>query len=201
MYNNQESIILASGSPRRRHYLREMGLDFTIQTVSIDESPVDHESPDTYVRRMALKKAAEVSVNYPESWVISGDTVVCLGRRILGKPVDEEDAIALLMLLSGREHDVKTGFCVSLGSRKVTINRLVTTRVCFVKYSEAVARAYVATGESLDKAGAYGIQGKGGLLVKSINGSYSNVVGLPMYELMQVLLEEGVIGPCPPNTC
>jgi septum formation protein len=193
MYHNHDKIILASGSPRRRQYLQEMGLCFTVNNPSVCEDCFDYESPEKFVLRMAREKAVEVSAEFPDSWVISGDTVVCLGDKILGKPADEHDAVALLMTLSGREHSVKTGFCVAHGSRGVNIVQAVTTKVRFAEFSESVARAYVATGESLDKAGAYGIQGKGIFLVKTIEGSYSNVVGLPLYELMEVLQEYGVI--------
>lgn len=195
MYCNQESIILASESPRRQEFLKQMGLDFSIRTACVNESPTDNESPEEFVLRMAREKATGVSAMFPDSWVISGDTVVCLGNRILGKPADQNDAVTLLLLLSGREHSVKTGFCVAHGARGVIIVRSVTTKVRFAEFSEEVARAYVAAGESLDKAGAYGIQGKGGLLVKTIDGSYSNVVGLPLHELMEVLRENGVIKP------
>ncbi len=193
MYHNRDKIILASGSPRRQQYLQEMGLRFTVKTSSVCEDCLNHESPEQFVLRMAHEKAVEVSIEFPDFWVISGDTVVCLGDKILGKPADEHEAVALLMALSGREHSVKTGFCVAHGSRGVNIVQAVTTKVRFAEFSELVARAYVATGESLDKAGAYGIQGKGIFLVKTIEGSYSNVVGLPLYELMEVLQENGVI--------
>lgn len=193
MYHNSQPIILASESPRRQQYLEEMGLIFTVQRASVRENPLDNEDPDVFVRRMAAEKASVISSLFPESWVISGDTVVCLGDKILGKPADAKDAVTLLMSLSGREHCVKTGFCVAHGKRGVKIVQSVTTKVRFSDFSESVARAYVASGESLDKAGAYGIQGKGVFLVKTITGSYSNVVGLPMYELMEVLQENGVI--------
>jgi septum formation protein len=195
MYHNRDEIILASGSPRRQQFLKEMGLSFLVRTASVRERPFDHEGPDDFVLRMAREKAAVVSLEFPDSWVISGDTVVCLGNKILGKPADEHEAVALLMALSGREHCVKTGFCVAHRSRGVKIVQSVTTKVRFAEFSELVARAYVATGESLDKAGAYGIQGKGVFLVKAIEGSYSNVVGLPLYELMEVLQANGVIEP------
>ncbi|WP_459945413.1 Maf family protein [Desulfocastanea catecholica] len=199
MYHNQDKIILASGSPRRREYLQEMGIRFTVRTAAVDEQPFDQESPQDFVLRMAREKAAVVSADFSDYWVISGDTIVCLGDKILGKPADEREAVALLMNLAGREHCVKTGFCVSHRARGVQIVRLVTTRVFFADFSEAVARAYVAAGESLDKAGAYGIQGRGIFLVKSIEGSYSNVVGLPLYELIEVLLANGVIAPGSPG--
>ena len=172
-----------------------MGLTFTVRTASIDELPLPGEDPDVFVLRMARDKAAEVSRQFPDVWVISGDTVVCLGRRILGKPTDKEEAVNLLLELSGREHSVKTGFCLVHESRKVMIARSVTTKVRFAQLSRSIVQSYVATGESLDKAGAYGIQGRGGCLVRSIEGSYSNVVGLPLYELLEVLLENGVVEP------
>jgi septum formation protein len=193
MYHNSDAIILASGSPRRQQYLKEMGLSFTVKTATVQEYPFDHESPQSFVLRMAREKAGEVSSEFPNSWVISGDTVVCLGDKILGKPADEEEAINLLMTLSGREHSVKTAFCVAHCSRGVEIVQSVTTKVHFTEFSESVARAYVAAGESLDKAGGYGIQGKGIFLVKSIEGSYSNVVGLPLCELMEVLQANNII--------
>lgn len=195
MYHNSQPIILASGSPRRQQYLDEMGLTFTVQKASVREYPLDNEDPEVFVRRMAMEKASVISSMFPESWVISGDTVVCLEDKILGKPVDKHEAVALLMSLSGREHYVKTGFCVAHGVRELMIIRSVTTKVCFSDFSETVALAYVAAGESLDKAGAYGIQGKGVFLVKAIEGSYSNVVGMPMHELMEVLQVNGVIKP------
>lgn len=193
MYYNRDEIILASGSPRRQEYLKEMGLNFSVRTSSVCEDHFDNEKPEDFVLRMAKEKAAVVCSEFRDSWVISGDTVVCLGDTILGKPADQDEAINLLMALSGREHYVKTGFCLAHGSRGVNIVRAVSTKVCFAKFSESVARAYVATGESLDKAGAYGIQGKGIFLVKAIEGSYSNVVGLPLYELIEVLQANGVI--------
>lgn len=195
MYRNSEAIILASGSPRRSQYLHDMGLIFRVRTAALDERPHADEDPADFVVRMAREKAAAVSADYPESWIISGDTVVCLGRSILGKPVDAENAVALLMALSGAEHCVRTGFCVVHAGRQVEVARSVMTTVRFTAFSEATARAYVATGESLDKAGAYAIQGKGACLVESIDGSYSNVVGLPLCEVLQVLQAYGVIEP------
>jgi septum formation protein len=195
MYHNSQHIILASASPRRQQYLRDMGLEFTVHTATIDESPVVDEDPAAFVVRMAREKASAIKKLYPESWVIGGDTVVCLGQKILGKPDHAEDAVNLLMALSGREHLVRTGFCVVHAGQRVEITRVVTTKVRFAPFSEGTARAYVATGESLDKAGAYAIQGVGACLVQAIDGSYSNVVGLPLCELMAVLQELGVVEP------
>lgn len=199
MYRNKQAIVLASGSPRRQQYLMEMGLEFTVKTGSVAEQPITGEKPDDFVVRMAAEKAAEVSAQYPEAWVISGDTVVCLDKKILGKPSGVKEAVALLMALSGREHRVITGFCVTHANRGVKVVESVTTYVRFIHYSEQIALAYAATGECLDKAGAYGIQGIGGCLVESIDGSYSNVVGLPLCQLLQVLLAHDVIEPALPG--
>lgn len=187
MFNNIEPIILASGSPRRRRYLEDLGLTFTVVPVSIDETPCREEPADAFVVRMAREKAAAVSENFCGSWVIAGDTVVCLGRIILGKPADKEDALSILMSLSGREHVVRTGICLFHAEKKVFDHRLVATKVIFANFDEMSARAYIESGECLDKAGAYGIQGKGAFLVKTIKGSYSNVVGLPLHELLEML--------------
>jgi septum formation protein len=198
MYRNRQAIVLASGSPRRQQYLHEMGLDFTVQTGNVEEQPFSGERPEDFVMRMAAEKAGAVSERNPHAWVIGGDTVVCLDKRILGKPADKEEAVAQLMALSGREHLVMTGFCVAHTGNAVKAVRSVTTYVRFARFSQQTAEAYVATGESLDKAGAYGIQGKGACLVESIDGSYSNVVGLPLCELLSVLLEYNVIEPAIP---
>ncbi len=195
MYSNTEPIILASASPRRQHYLAEMGLTFTIKTAFVHEQPLADETPEGFVVRMAQEKAAAISTEFPDSWVISGDTVVCLYDTILGKPIDNRDAVDQLMALSGREHYVRTGFCVAHRAGGVSSVQVVSTKVIFAEFSKEVALAYVATGESFDKAGSYGIQGKGIFLVKAIEGSYSNVVGLPLYELMAVLLAHKVIQP------
>ncbi len=195
MYRNCKSIILASQSPRRQQYLRNIGLVFEVQVASVQEEPEEDERPDSFVLRMAEEKAAAVSLDNPDSWIISGDTVVCLGEKIIGKPDSEENAVELLMLLSGKEHEVKTGFGVFCGVENIFMTRVVTTRVQFTEYTEQIARAYVATGECMDKAGAYGIQGNGGVLVQSITGSYSNVVGLPLHALLEVLMQFHVIEP------
>ena len=195
MYTNRETIILASGSPRRKQYMLDAGLDFIVQTASVEEHVAEGEEVDDFLLRMAREKAREISMQSPDCWVVSVDTVVCLDDVILGKPRDDEHAVAMLMMLSDREHTVKTGFCVAHCRQGIMDCRLVATRVRFGSFSRAVARAYVATGEPADKAGAYGIQGRGGCLVKSIEGSYSNVVGLPLHELLDVLLNHNVIAP------
>jgi septum formation protein len=198
MYRNLQKFILASASPRRHQYLLDMGLNFDVYTAAIEEKPFVDEEPVAFVLRMAREKAAAVQTVFNDSWVVSGDTVVCLGNKILGKPVDTEDAVAVLMDLTGKEHRVLTGFCVAHSRRKVEVVQAVCTEVCFAAFTQETARAYVATGECMDKAGAYAIQGIGACLVESIRGSYSNVVGLPLVELLRVLDEQGVIAPAAP---
>jgi septum formation protein len=199
MYRNKQEIVLASGSPRRQQYLQEMGLEFTVRTNIVNEQPVAGESPEDFVMRMSVEKAVSVSKQYPDAWVISGDTVVCLDKKILGKPLDKKEAVNLLLAMSGREHRVLTGFCVTNSGQGAKVVKAVTTFVRFTVFTKETAEAYVATGESLDKAGAYGIQGKGACLVESIDGSYSNVVGLPLCELLSVLLAHKVIEPALPG--
>jgi len=194
MFNNIGQLILASGSPRRRDFLAELGLDFTVAVADIDEVAEAGESPSSFVSRLAQEKAVAIATGHPEAWVIGADTVVVMGDLILGKPVDQEDALAMLTRLAGRTHEVWTGFAIIRDS-SVAVVRAVRTEVTFVGAVKEVLASYVATGEPLDKAGAYGIQGRGGLLVERIDGSYSNVVGLPMAELVEELLGLGAIEP------
>lgn len=196
MYNNRESIVLASGSPRRKEFLETLGLRFKVAIAPIDELAIEGELAGDFVLRMAKEKATAVGEHYPDSWIISGDTVVCLGKAILGKPTSKENAVELLMQLAGQTHFVRSGFCLWHQRKNVVRVQSVVTSVRFTRFSERVARAYVATGEPMDKAGGYGIQGLGGVFVDSINGSYSNVVGMPMAELISVLEEEGVVSLC-----
>lgn len=193
MYVAKESIVLASGSPRRREYLEAMGIEFTVEVADIDEQPLEGEPPDAYVLRMARDKALSIASRAGGSCVIGGDTIVCLGPRILGKPVDKDDAVRLLMSLSGKQHEVKTAICVVMLKKNILVSDLITTKVFFRNYSCSLARAYVETGESLDKAGAYGIQGKGAFLVRAIEGSYTNVVGLPVHELIEILMDNKIV--------
>ncbi len=188
-------LILASASPRRKSLLQELGLDFEIIEAQVEEKPVAGESPQDFVMRAACDKAGDVTRENVASWVLGADTVVVHGGRILGKPGDAEEALSVLQTLAGQKHLVHTGFCLMNGKDDVLISRVVTTEVWFYPFSRDIAAAYVATGESLDKAGAYGIQGSGGFLVERINGSYSNVVGLPLAEVVEELLRYKVATP------
>ena len=188
-------LILASASPRRKSLLQELGLDFKIIEAQVEEKPVAGESPQDFVMRAACDKAGDVARENVASWILGADTVVVHGGRILGKPGDAEEALSVLQTLAGQKHLVHTGFCLMNGKDDVLISRVVTTEVWFYPFSRDIAAAYEATGESLDKAGAYGIQGSGGFLVERINGSYSNVVGLPLAEVVEELLRYKVVTP------
>ena len=188
-------LILASASPRRKFLLQDLGLDFEIIEAQVEEKPVPGESAQEFVLRAACDKAGAVSRANVASWVLGSDTVVVHAGKILGKPRDAKDALSVLLALAGQKHLVHTGFCLMNEKEKISVSRVVTTEVYFYSFSQEIAAAYVATGEPLDKAGAYGIQGSGGFLVERINGSYSNVVGLPLVEVVEELLRYEVIEP------
>ena len=190
-------LILASGSPRRKTLLQDLGLEFEVIAAQVEEKPRAGEKPEDFVLRAASDKVGAVSCDNPASWVLGADTVVVHGGRILGKPGDGEEALSVLLALSGQKHLVHTGFCLANVKKQVSVSRLVTTEVYFSSFSEEIAAAYVASREPLDKAGAYGIQGAGGVLVEKINGSYSNVVGLPLVEVIQEMLRYKLVAPGP----
>lgn len=193
IYHTRKPLILASASPRRQGYFQDLGLEYRVHPADIDEELLPEEKPQDFVRRMAAEKAALVMELYPGSWIVAADTVVNLAGSVLGKPKDGTDAVSMLMQLSGKEHWVQTGICLACRQEGIVAVQSVHTRVVFSPFSERTARAYVATGEPLDKAGSYGIQGQGAFLVKEVRGSYSNVVGLPLCELLVMLEEHDVI--------
>jgi len=193
IYKVCKPLILASASPRRQRYFDDLGLTVRVHAADIDETPLPKENPQAFVQRMAEEKARVVMELNPESWVVAADTVVYFAGSVLGKPKDRKDAVSMLMQLSGEEHCVQTGICLGCHKENVITVHSVTTQVLFSRFSEKTAEAYAATGEPLDKAGAYGIQGKGAFLVKEIRGSYSNVVGLPLCELLAMLENYRVI--------
>ncbi len=195
MFITKKPLLLASGSPRRQQYFQELGLDFTICIADIDEHLRLGEVPRDFVMRMASEKAQSVMKKHPRSWVVAADTIVSMGERIMGKPKDSEDALAMLMELSGKEHLVMTGICLGNSSMEMKTLDTTVSKVEFTHFSKEIARSYISTGESLDKAGAYGIQGKGAFLVRSLIGSYSNVVGLPLAEIVRLLIEYNIIVP------
>jgi septum formation protein len=193
IYHTRKPLILASASPRRQGYFQDLGLEYRVHPADVNEELLPEEKPQDFVKRMAAEKASLVMDLYPASWIVAADTVVSFDDLVLGKPQDAMDAVSMLMQLSGKEHWVQTGICLACYQEGVLAVRVVRTRVMFSQFSERVARTYVATGEPLDKAGSYGIQGQGAFLVKEIRGSYSNVVGLPLHELLVMLEEHGVI--------
>ncbi|SFR42575.1 septum formation protein [Marinobacter gudaonensis] len=183
------SIILASASPRRAVLLEQIGLAFSVQPADVDETPTPGEPPEEYVQRLARDKALAVSASSPDCLVLGSDTTVVLNGRILGKPADANDARAMLARLSGATHQVMTAVALARNGRSQC--RLVITEVCFRELSAAEIDAYIATGEPMDKAGGYGIQGLGGIFINELRGSYSSVVGLPLQETAALLEHAG----------
>ncbi|MHB0870017.1 MAG: Maf family protein, partial [Chloroflexota bacterium] len=184
-------LILASQSPRREALLRQAGLEFEISPSDVEERLSETLSPAEAAETLALEKARWVAAQRSEGLVIGADTVVVVGGQILGKPVGAEDARAMLRLLSGREHQVITGIAVVDAGSGGCRSDSVTTAVSFAPLSQEIIDRYVATGEPLDKAGAYAIQGFGALLIEGIRGCYNNVVGLPLRRLAEMLGEFG----------
>lgn len=184
------SLVLASQSPRRRELLTQIGLEFEVEPADIDERPRSGEAPRDYVLRMAREKADTVATRVSSGTIVLGsDTSVVLGSTILGKPSGMDEAVEHLMALSDRTHQVMTAIAVA-GAYQA--ERLVVSDVTFKSLTEEECLAYCATGESMDKAGSYGIQGFGAVFVSHLAGSYSAVMGLPLFETAQLLGEAGV---------
>ena len=179
-----KNLILASASPRRRELLSLFGIPFTVRVADIDEAMDPTKSPCDEVARVSCRKALAVERG-PEDVVVAADTIVVCAGRVLGKPHSREEAVAMLQLLSGREHQVMTGCTVLCGDRRETFTEV--TDLAFRPLSEAEIRRYVASGEPMDKAGAYGIQGGAALFCPGIRGDYYNVMGLPVCRLGTVL--------------
>jgi septum formation protein len=182
-------IILASNSPRRRELLRQIGLTFTTDPADVDERILPGEAAEAYAVRVALDKARVAAGRAGDGIVIAADTIVVLGDIILGKPADARDAERMLGMLSGRMHRVISGLAIVDAKTGKTLTGTASTSVWFRDLTPDRIRAYVLTGEPLDKAGAYGIQEKGALLVTKIEGCYFNVVGLPVSLLGEMLHE------------
>jgi len=182
-------LLLASGSPRRRELLEQLGLRFAVAAPDVDETPLPGEAPVAYVQRLAVEKAHAV-LAAPDTLVVAADTTVDLGGEILAKPVDAADAGVMLRRLSARTHRVHTGVAVRLGDR--TVADTITSLVTFTPLSAEMIEWYVATGEPLDKAGGYAVQGAGGVLVQRVQGSVSNVIGLPLHTVLRLAGELGV---------
>lgn len=188
-------LILASASPRRRELLDQIGVAHRCEPADIDETRQPQEKPEDYVLRMATEKAATVALRHRGEGVavLAADTSVVIDEDVLGKPVDHFDGLGMLARLSGRSHSVLTGICLNTGNGEV-FSELVETRVQFVQLTREQCEAYLATQEPWDKAGGYGIQGLAGAFVSAIEGSYSNVVGLPLAQTWQLLSGQGITG-------
>jgi nucleoside triphosphate pyrophosphatase len=184
-------LILASSSPRRAELLRAAGIAFTVRAADVDEARQDGELPGEYVKRLAVAKASAIAGLEPlQALILGADTTVVVAGEIIGKPRDTDDSARMLNLLSGGWHEVLTGVALILGDQ--TRVELVTTRVRFAELTPDEIAWYAASGESDDKAGAYAIQGSGSMFVEMIEGSYSNVVGLPMETVYRMATEMGV---------
>ena len=186
-------LILASKSPRRYELLKQMGFDFDVIPSRIEEDFVPEEPPEQHVIQLAEAKALEVGNRYPDRWVIAADTIVYINGSIFGKPKNREEALEMLRRLSGQEHWVLTGFSVRHLGKGIGDQEAVQTAVKVKTLNSVEMEWYIQTGEPFDKAGGYAIQGVGSFMIESIRGSYTNVVGLPLCELIQMLSRLGAI--------
>lgn len=190
--NAPSQIILASASPRRRELLESIGLEFTVRTSEILEQRQPGEPVRSYVERLAGEKAETIASGAPDAWVIAADTVVYLDDVVLEKPSDRDDAIAMLRKLAGRTHVVFSGLALVNVSAGESIIESVRTEVTVMPMERSLIEWYVDTGEPMDKAGAYAIQGKGAMFVERVEGSYTNVVGLPLPTLFRMMARAGI---------
>ena len=185
-------FILASSSPRRRELLNSIGLDFDVLPSHVPEVHQEGEAPEEYVARLSRDKAHALSVQYPAHWVIAADTTVLLGDQLLEKPADTKDAERMLAVIAGKTHIVYTGVTLECADREYRDTRVAESEVRMLPLSQREIEWYVATGEPLDKAGAYAVQGIGAMFIDSIHGSYTNVVGLPLATLFQMMRKAGI---------
>ncbi len=188
-------LILASASPRRSELLRNATIPFRVKPARVPESPSPGEAPLDYCRRLARDKARKIHQEFPDCFVLGADTIVLADQHLLEKPTDREDAVRMLRLLSGRTHQVATGVCLigPAGRNAFEDVRYEQTDVTFALISDEEIRSYVATGEPMDKAGAYGIQGIASRWARRIDGCYFNIVGLPIPLVYAMLREHGAI--------
>lgn len=191
--NSERLIILASASPRRSELLDSAGIRFDVVPGHIDETQLPGEEPVAHVLRLAKEKAKEVARREDGRWFIGADTIVLCDGEIMGKPRDDADAVRMLKKLSGRAHEVVTGYAVYDRQADRLLTDAVSTAVVFKELTDAEITAYVSTGCPLDKAGAYAIQGGAAHMVRRIEGSYTNVVGLPLCEVVAALRDMGAI--------
>jgi septum formation protein len=186
-------LVLASASPRRRELLAWLNVDHVVEAADVDERPHAQETAPRLVGRLAVAKAAAVAARRPGDWVLGADTIVELDGELLGKPVDRREGAAMLARLSGREHRVATGFALLAPGGAVRTAEVVQSRVRFRRIEARALAAYLETGEPDDKAGAYAIQGLGAALIESVDGSFTNVMGLPLVEVERALVDAGLL--------
>jgi len=184
---SNDLFILASASPRRREILQSVGLNFKIIPAHVNEDYLAGESPRKHVQRLSRDKAMVIAAQYPEAWVLGADTIVVIDGKILGKPKSKAQAGKMLKTLSGREHIVYTGFTMVHQSSKIEQTEIVRSAVRFKTITPEERRWYINCDEPYDKAGGYAIQGKGAYFIRSIRGSYTNVIGLPLCEVLEIL--------------
>ncbi len=189
----ENAIVLASESTRRVDILRTLGISFSIIPPDIDERKKKDETIRDYVLRIAQEKAKKVGTHFPDKWVIGADTIVVHKGKVLGKPKSEEEAMEMLTALRGKWHKVLTAYCILNVSKKTSCQDVVETKVFIKDLTDEEIRRYIKTSEPFDKAGSYAVQGRGGFMVKEIKGSYSNVVGLPICEITDILLSLGIL--------
>lgn len=187
-----KKIILASGSPRRKKILEQIGLKFSVEKSNYEEKRIADSTPSQIVEFLSLEKANLLAVKYGDAIIIGADTLVVLNGEILGKPKSGEEAREMLRKLRNKTHTVVTGFTVLDTKSGRAVTKHVETKVKFKDLSEMEISAYVETGEPMDKAGGYGIQDKGGLFIEEIDGDYFNVVGLPLFAVSETLREFGI---------
>lgn len=193
--SSHPQIVLASGSPRRKEMLEKLSIDITVIPSYAVEDELPGETPEEHVVRLSIDKAKEVAEREEVvgRWFIGSDTIVLQNDTILGKPADNQDAAKMLRSLSGSEHQVLSGYAIIDRHTREIVSDVVATDVRFRQLTEPEIAGYIASGEPMDKAGSYAIQGMGGVFVESINGSYNNVVGMPLCQVIEVLKQMGAV--------
>ncbi|MFC3883092.1 Maf family protein [Bacillus songklensis] len=187
----KQQLVLASGSPRRKELLQQLHLSFTVHVSSVEETFDANQSPYEIVMSLAMRKAKDVASDYPNAYVLGADTIVVHEQNILGKPHSEEEAMQMLQMLSGRTHEVVTGVALVYQGQEITFYEKAD--VTFWELTNEEIIDYVKSGEPMDKAGAYGIQGLGASLVQKMNGDYYSVVGLPLSKTLRELKKAGYV--------